>query len=91
MKYVLAEGPRFRNALLNKLRRKNDMAFGISPSNFESLPLMVTGIIRREDAKFREPFPVSLRLAVTLLILASGGSFTSLAYTFSHLSRRIHI
>ncbi|CAH2016057.1 unnamed protein product [Acanthoscelides obtectus] len=43
---------------------------------------MVGGKIMKQDTKFRETIPASLRLAVTLRYLASGDSFSSLMYTF---------
>lgn len=83
---VLAEGPRFGNALLNKLRLEDAMGFRnftrLTPTDFEDLLLMVGGIIMKQDTQFRETIPASLRLAVTLRFLASGDSFTSLMYTF---------
>ncbi|XP_063602199.1 uncharacterized protein LOC134778223 [Penaeus indicus] len=54
----------------------------LTPIDFEELLLMVGGQITKEDTKFRETIPASLRLAITLRFLASGDSYTSLMYTF---------
>ena len=94
---MFGEGPRFGVELLNKLRMNDAMGFRnftrLTPIDFEELLLMVGGQITKEDTKFRETIPASLRLAITLRFLASGDSFTSLMYTFriskQAISRRI--
>ena len=72
--------------LLNKLRMNDAMGFRnftrLTPIDFEELLLMLGGQITKEDTKFRETIPASLRLAITLRFLASGDSYTSLMYTF---------
>ena len=77
---------RFGVELLNKLRMEDAICFRnftrLTPIDFEELLLMVGGQITKEDTKFRETIPASLRLAITLRFLASGDSFTSLMYTF---------
>lgn len=81
-----AEGPRFGCNLLSTLQLEDSMGFRnftrLTPSDFEELLQLLGGKIKKQENRFREIIPPSLRLAVTLRYLASGESFTSLMYTF---------
>ena len=83
---LFEEGPRFAVGLLDKLKLNDATGFTnftrLTPTDFEELLLMVGGQIMKQDTKFRETIPASVRLAVTLRFLASGDSFASLMYTF---------
>nr|XP_018908496.1 PREDICTED: uncharacterized protein LOC109038034 [Bemisia tabaci] len=52
----------------------------MSPVDFEKLLTIIGSKITKQVTNFREPIPVSNRLAVTLRFLATGDSYTSLQY-----------
>lgn len=54
----------------------------VFPDQFHTLEQLVTPIIRRRNTNFRDCISVGERLTVTLRFLATGESFTSLAYLF---------
>ena len=69
-----------------RLQLEDSMGFRnftrLTPSDFEELLQLLGRKIKKQENRFREIIPPSLRLAVTLRYLASGESFTSLMYTF---------
>lgn len=54
----------------------------MTPENFDQLLNLVAPKIEKKNTNYRQAIPAKERLAITLHYLATGNSFTSLAYTF---------
>lgn len=54
----------------------------MTPDIFDELLNLVAPKIEKKDTNYRKAIPAKERLAITLHYLATGNSFTSLAYTF---------
>ena len=72
--------------LLWELHREDHKGFKtfirISPAFFEQMVVNITPALRKQQTRLRKPIPVGLKLAVTLRFLATGNSYTSLAFSF---------
>jgi hypothetical protein len=61
----------------------------MSSTDFEYLPQKIGPTISKEDTNWRECIPAKIRLAVTLLFLATGDSYRSLNFLFKISSQII--
>jgi len=77
---------------LHDLNKEDGVNFNnfcrMSSSTFNNLLKMISPSIEKQDTNYRKAIPANERLAITLRYLATGDSYTSLAYTFK-VSRQI--
>lgn len=72
--------------LLDELRNEDSGHFRnfcrMTPEMFDQLLNLLAPKIEKKNTNYRKAIPAKERLAITLHYLATGNSFTSLAYTF---------
>jgi hypothetical protein len=84
-----------RNSLLRELNTRDDLGFmafvRMTKSDFDVSVQKIGPRIRRNDTNHSDAIPATIRLAVTLIYLASGHSFTSPMYTFKISNQSISV
>ena len=74
------------DTLLKELRSKDEAEYKrflrMTPQIFDELLELVEEDITKENTRFRDAIPTSIKLAITIKFLATGMSYSELAYQF---------
>ena len=74
------------DTLLKELRSEDEAEYKrflrMTPQIFDELLELVEEDITKENTRFRDAIPASIKLAITIKFLATGMSYSELAYQF---------